>query len=198
VPDDADLTLILEQWASGDQNALDRLAPLVYPRLHQLASSALSRGLRADTLQTTAVVNELFLRLLARRPPRLESRAHFYALAAKIIRMALVDHYRTSQADKRGGARDRVPLHDELSWVNANSLELIAFDRAMSELEAMDRQQAEIVGMRYLLGCTAEETAELTGLSKATVDRKARLARAWLFRCLRGHAEPPPVGFPNS
>ena len=101
-----------------------------------------------------------------------------------MIRTALVDHYRETRAAKRGGQHQRVPLHDDLTWVDANSDELLAFEQAMTELEQLDRQQADLFGMRFLLGCTAEETAELTALSKATVDRKVRLARGWLFQRL--------------
>lgn len=178
---DADLTLILEDWARGDRSALDRLTPLVYPQLHALARSHLRRNGRAVTLQTTVVVNELFLKLLAKPPARLENRRHFFVLASKIIRLALIDSYRQSTAEKRGPA-GRVPLHEDLLWINAVSDEVVEFDRALNELEQLDAQQAELFSLRYLLGCTAEETAELTGQSKATVDRKVRLARAWLYQ----------------
>lgn len=180
---DADLTLILDDWARGDQSALDRLMPLVYPQLHALARSHLRRSGRSATLQTTAVVNELFLKLLAKPPARLENRRHFFALASKIIRLALIDAYRQSTAEKRGPL-GRVPLHDELLWVDAVSDEVVAFDRALNELEKLDPHQAELFSMRFLLGCTSEETAELTGQSKATVDRKVRLARGWLYQRL--------------
>jgi RNA polymerase sigma factor (TIGR02999 family) len=180
-----DVTVILDAWARGDATALDRLMPLVYPQLHSLAQAYLRRGARPNTLQTTAVVNELFIRLLARRPARLENRRHFYVLAARIIRAALVDHYRQSQTDKRGGDQERVPLHEEIVWVDPASADMLAFEAAMSELESLDPQQADLFGMRFLLGCTAEETAELVGLSKATVDRKVRLAKGWLFQRLR-------------
>jgi RNA polymerase sigma factor (TIGR02999 family) len=180
-----DVTVILDAWAKGDATALERLMPLVYPQLHSLARAYLRRGSRPVTLQTTAVVNELFVRLLARHPARLESRRHFYVLAARIIRAALVDHYRQNQADKRGGNRERVPLHDEIAWVDPTSAELLAFERAMSELEQLDPEQADLFGMRFLLGCSAAEAAELTGLSKATVDRKVRLAKGWLFQRLQ-------------
>lgn len=184
-----DVTLILDDWVRGEASALERLTPLVYPHLHALASSQLRRMRRPVTLQTTAVVGELFVKLLARRPERLESRGHFYAMAAKIIRFALVDHFRQTRSEKRGGELQRVPLHDELSWVDANSEDMLTFEQAISELEALDRQQAELFGMRFLVGCTAEETAELTGLSKATVDRKVKLARAWLFQRMKSESK---------
>jgi RNA polymerase sigma factor (TIGR02999 family) len=179
------VTVLLNAWVKGDASALDRLLPLVYPDLHGLARAYLRRGARPVTLQTTAVVNELFVKLLVNPPKRLESRRHFYVLAARVIRMALVDHYRQIAAEKRGGAHQRVPLHDDLAWVDANSADMLSFDRALEELEQIDREQAELFGMRFLLGCTTDETAELTGLSKSTVDRRVRLARAWLFQRLR-------------
>jgi RNA polymerase sigma factor (TIGR02999 family) len=188
------ITVLLDNWARGDTAALERLVPLVYPNLQKLASAYLRRSARSVTLQTTAVINELFVKLLAGPPQRLASRRHFYALAARLIRVALVDHYRQSQTEKRGGVRRRVPLHEDLVWVDANSAEMLAFDRALDELERLDREQAELVGMRFVLGCSAEETAALTGLSKATVDRRVKLARAWLFARLR---EPGSAAAPN-
>ncbi|MCX6592945.1 MAG: ECF-type sigma factor [Acidobacteria bacterium] len=177
---DADLTLLLEDWARGDESALDRLTPLIYPQLHALARSQLRRNYRPSTWQTTAVVNDLFLKLLSSRPPRLQSRKHFFVLAARIIRLALIDHYRQVKSEKRGRL-GRVPLHDDLTWVDAVSEDVLDLDRALNELEELDQQQAELFSMRFLLGCSAEETAELAGLSKATVDRKVKLARAWLY-----------------
>lgn len=188
---DLNVTKLLDDWAQGDQSALDRLTPLIYPQLRSLASSQLRKGGRALSMQTTAIVNDLFLKLLVRRPARLESRHHFYALAAKMIRSALVDQYRELRAEKRGGYLSRVPLHEDLLWIDANSDELLDFELAMSELETLDRQQADLFGMRFLLGCTAEETAELSGLSKATVDRKVKLARAWLFQRMKNSQADP-------
>ncbi len=181
-----DITLTLKEWSDGDPTALDRLAPAIYPELRSLARAYLRRSADRDVLQTTAVVNELFVRLLAARPVQFENRRHFYVLAARIIRMALVDNYRRTQAEQRGGNRERVPLHEELAWVAADDLEILAFDLALRELEQMDAQLAELVNLRFVLGCTAGEAAEVTGLSKATVDRRVRLARAWLKRRMDG------------
>jgi RNA polymerase sigma factor (TIGR02999 family) len=182
------VTRLLHEWGQGNASALDRLVPLVYPDLRGLAHAYLRRGASPVTLQTTAVVNDLFVRLISKPPQHLESRRHFFALAARMIRAALVDHYRQTRAAKRGGEAQRVPLHEDLAWVDANGPDVLAFDRAMAELEQLDREQAELFSMRFLLGCTAEETSELTGLSKATVDRRVRLARAWLFQRLRGES----------
>lgn len=191
---DSELTLILNDWANGDTSAIQRILPLVYPDLHTLSSALLHRGRGGDgTLQTTAVVNELFLKLLAHRPPQLESRKHFYVLASKIIRAALVDYYRQHHALKRGGTLTRVALHPELLWVDATSEQVLDLDRALDELEKIDRVQAELFSMRFLLGCTAEEAAALSGLSKATVDRKLKLARAWLFERLGESNSPRPA-----
>ncbi len=186
----ANLTLLLDQWVRGESSALDRLTAVVYPELHSIARGLARRGNIPGEMQTTALVNELFLKLLSRTPRKIESRAHFFALCARLIRQAMVDHYRENAAAKRGGILKRVPLHDDLVWVDANSPQLIALDQALAELEEMDRQQAGLFSMRFLLGCTAEEAAELTGLSKATVDRKVRLAKVWLFQRLNNPAEP--------
>jgi RNA polymerase sigma factor (TIGR02999 family) len=180
-----DLTVLLDDWVQGKEGALEELLPHVYPDLHAIARGYLRRGTAPVTLQTTAVVNDLFVKLLSSRPKRIESRRHFYVLAARVIRMSLVDHYRQTQAERRGGTHQRVPLHDELAWVDAASDDVVALDRAMAELEQLDREQAELFSARFLLGCTAEETAELMGLSKPTVDRRVRLARAWLYQRLR-------------
>ena len=181
----ADITVLLQEWVGGKPEALDQLLPHVYPDLRSLASSYLRRGASPITLQTTAVVNDLFVKLLSNRPRRLENRRHFYALAARVIRTSLVDHHRERTAVMRGGEHQRVPLHEELAWVDAASDDVVALDRAMAELERLDREQAELFSARFLLGCTAEETAELMGLSKPTVDRRVRLARAWLYQRLR-------------
>jgi RNA polymerase sigma factor (TIGR02999 family) len=158
----------------------------VYPHLSSIASAYLRRGGRPLTLQTTAVVNELFVKLLTNQPRRIEDRRHFYVLAARVIRMLLVDHYRQTHAERRGGDQQRVPLHEDLAWIDAAGDDMLAFDRALEELEQLDREQAELVSARFILGCTSSETAELLGLSKATVDRRIRWARAWLFQRIRG------------
>jgi RNA polymerase sigma factor (TIGR02999 family) len=186
----AELTLLLHEWARGTPGALEQLLPHIYPDLHSLASAFLRRGASPVTLQTTAVVNDLFVKLLSRRPKPLENRRHFYVLAARVIRLSLIDHYREQRAGRRGGHLQRVPLHEELAWVDAAGQDVVAFDRALAELEQFDPEQAELVSARFLLGCTAEETAQLTGLSKATVDRRVRLARGWLYRRLRGDQVP--------
>lgn len=176
-----DITTALSDWARGDKSALDRLAPAVYPQLRDLARGMLRRERPGHTLQATALVNELFLKLIAQREPRYENRRHFYNACAKLMRMALVDHARSVSREKRNGGV-RTPLHDELLWIDADSAEVLDLDRLLDELAALDAEQASMFETRFLLGCTAEETAELFSTSKATVDRKVRLARAWLFQ----------------
>jgi RNA polymerase sigma factor (TIGR02999 family) len=179
-----DITAALEQWAAGDARALDRIAPAVYPRLRELAG-AFFRGERpGHTWQATALVSELFLKLAGSREARFASRLHFYNACARIMRTALIDHARGVQTEKRGHAVRVVPLHEDLGWFNAAGPEILDLDRALSELAALDEAQAAMFETRYLLGCSVEETAELFGTSPSSVDRKIRIARAWLYRRL--------------
>ncbi|MCU0226707.1 MAG: sigma-70 family RNA polymerase sigma factor [Bryobacterales bacterium] len=182
---DAGITVLLERWGQGDRSALDQLAPLVYPHLRELAAAYLRRERPGHTLQATGLVNEIFLKLIARREVRFSSRGHFFALSAKLMRMALIDHARNAKAKKRGADAVAIPLHDELPWVNAASDDVLDLDRALDELQQMDADQARMFELRFLMGCTAEETAELMGVSVATIDRKVRVARAWLYQRLR-------------
>ena len=179
-----DITILLEEWGRGDKSALDRLAPLVYPQLREIAGAYLRRERGGHTLQATALVSELFLKLMTRREPNFESRHHFYSLTAKLMRMALIDHARLAKAGKRGGALFPVPLHDEIPWVNASGEQMADLDRALDELAELDPEQAQMFEMRFLIGHTVDEVAEILGTSKSSVDRKVRLGRAWLFQRL--------------
>lgn len=181
-----EITVALEQWAAGDASALDRIAPAVYPRLRELAG-AFFRGERpGHTWQATALVSELFLKLAGSREARFENRLHFYNACARIMRAALIDHARGVQTEKRGRDVRVVPLHEDLGWFNAAGPEMLDLDRALTELAALDEEQAAMFETRYLLGCSVEETAELFGTSASSVDRKIRVARGWLFRRLSG------------
>lgn len=200
---DATITRALADWAAGDPSALDRLAPAVYPKLRELAQALLNRERPGHTLQATALVNELFLKLIAQREPRFDDRQHFYNACAKLMRLALIDYARGANRDKRGNGqqplalleeehhprRTMVPLHAELSWLNAAGPQMIDLDRLLNELAGIDPSLVAMFEARYLLGCTAEETAELLHTSKATVDRKVKFARAWLYQRLRPQAE---------
>ncbi len=181
---DAQITAALDEWAAGDKTALDRLAPAVYPMLRDLAAGMLRRERAGHTWQATALVNELFLKLIAQREPHYEDRRHFYNACAKLMRLALIDHAREVTRDKRGGPRIAVPLHEDLAWFNAAGPEAIDLDRLLNELAALDPEQVSMFESRYLLGCSVEETAELFGVSKSAVDRKTKVARGWLYRKL--------------
>ena len=182
---DSDITQVLDDWAGGDRAALDRLAPLVYPELKDLARGFLRRERSDHTLQSTALVNELFLKLMNQRTPTFENRRTFFGACARLMRLTLIDHARGLNREKRGGGREEVPLHEEMAWLDAAGPEMIDLDRLLTELGQRDPEAVEMFESRYLLGCTAEETAELCGTSKATVDRRVRLARAWLYQRLR-------------
>jgi RNA polymerase sigma factor (TIGR02999 family) len=179
-----EITMYLEDWSRGDASALDRLAPLVYPQLRALARSYLRRERQGHTLGATGLVNELFLKLIARKSAQFENRRHFYALSARLMRLALIDHARSHHAEKRGGESIVVPLHDEIPWVDAGGPQMLDLDRALQELEKLDPEQAQMFEVRFLLGCTSEETAELFGVSKSSVERRIRIARAWLYQRL--------------
>jgi RNA polymerase sigma factor (TIGR02999 family) len=193
-----DITVLLERWQSGDPAALDTLMPLIYPRLKTIATSLEPHAPGALGLQATALVNEAFLRLVKQQRAGWESREHFFSLAALAMRQILTDAARTRLAVRRGGTRQRVPLHEDLQWVSIDHEEILDLNLALKDLAGLDARKVRVVELRYFLGCTAEETAELLGVSKATVDREAEVARAWLFRRLKGTAarEQAPGGSP--
>jgi RNA polymerase sigma factor (TIGR02999 family) len=182
-----EITILLRRWREGDREALNQLMPLVYPRLKAIAGG-LDRHHSADAIQATALVNEAFLRLVKQQKLGWESREHFFSLAALAMRQILTDYARARLANKRGGALKRVPLHEQMQWVSVNNEEILDLSLAMDELAQVDSRKVHLVELRYFLGCTAEEAAEVIGVSKATVDREVELARAWLFRRLKGHA----------
>lgn len=180
-----DITTALDEWASGDLSALDRIVPEVYPKLREMAGAFFRRERPGHTWQATALVSELFLKLASQRAHKYENRLHFYNACARLMRLALIDHARTSGADKRGGQVTTVPLHPDLAWFDAASPAMLDLDRALTELAALDAEQTAMFETHYLLGCSVEETAELFQTSKSSVDRKVRMARAWLFQRLR-------------
>ena len=188
-PDQANITVLLREWQSGSQEAFDRLVPLVYGELHTIASRHLGREWRRDRLQTTAVVNEAYLRLFGQRAVDWQSRGHFFAIAARMMRRILVDHARREQREKHGGGVVHLELQDAMGKPVAASLDpldTLALDRALRKLEELDPDQARIVELRFFGGLTVEETAEATGVSPATVKREWALAKGWLYRELTG------------
>jgi RNA polymerase sigma factor (TIGR02999 family) len=188
-----DITRLLHEWRTGDEDALERLIPLVHRELHALASRYLSRERRDHTLQTTALVNEAYLKLAGQRDVEWQNRAHFFGIAAQIMRRILVDHARRDHRAKRGGGASHVPLedHDPASPPAAvDPADAQTLDAALSRLEALDPQQGRVVELRYFGGMTIEETAEVMRLSTATVKREWTVARAWLYREITGSPAP--------
>lgn len=176
-----EVSRLLVAWRDGDPSALDRLVPLVYDQLHVLAERHL-RGERADhTLQTTALINEAYLRLVG-TDVAWEGRAHFMAVAARTMRRILVDHARAKQRQKRGAAAERVDLDKVALAAPAAGPELVALDEALERLAALDERKARAVDLHYFGGFTYDETADLLGVSAVTVHRELRLAKAWLYR----------------
>ena len=175
-----EVTRLLVAWGDGDQAALDRLMPLVYAELRLLARHYMSRERPGHTLQTTALVNEAYLRLVEQEGMRWENRAHFFGIAARLMREILVDHARGRQAAKRGGGQYRLSLSEVDRIASRPDVNLIALDEALGRLEAVDPQKSRIVELRYFGGLGIEETAKVIGISPATVKRDWSMARAWL------------------
>ena len=179
-----EITLLLEDWAHGKAGAVDRLLPLVYDQLHRLAQSLLRNERPDHTLECTALINELFGQLLRQRRVNVKDRAHFYTFSAKLMRRLLIDHARQFRAAKRGAGLDRVPLEAELAWVAPRDEGNIDLSRALDELGELSALKAQAVELRYFLGCTVEETAELLNVSASTIDREVRFSLAWLHERL--------------
>lgn len=177
-----DVTRILEAWSGGDREALDRLIPLVYDELRRLAGRYLRRERSDHTLSPTALVNEAYMRLVTQSDVRWQNRAHFFGVAAQLMRRILVDHARGHLASKRGGGTRRLSLEDVDSKFERPDLDLIALDDALLELAALDPQQSRIVELRFFGGLTIDETSEVVGVSPMTVKREWALAKAWLLR----------------
>ena len=178
-----EVTELLREWQEGKPDAVDRLFEVVYPQLRRIAV-ALFRGERPENvLQPTSVVNELFLKLIRQRSLRFEDREHFYSLSARLMRRVLIDHARSEGRQKRDGGIP-VPLDEKLAWIDARQVEMIDLDRVLSELDEIDPRKCRMVELRFFLGFSAEETAELLSLSKATVDRELKFVRGWLYERL--------------
>jgi RNA polymerase sigma factor (TIGR02999 family) len=190
-PTPADITRILQAWQAGSRDALDQLMPIVYDELRTLASRQLAREWRHDRLQTTAVVNEAYLKLFGQREVDWQNRGHFFAIAAQLMRRILVDHARHALREKHGGRAIHVELTESQAGPGAASvdaLDALALDRALQKLEALDPDQGRIVELRFFGGLTVEETAAALRISPATVKREWALAKSWLHRELTGQA----------
>jgi RNA polymerase sigma factor (TIGR02999 family) len=192
-PSPANVTRLLQAWRGGDQQALERLMPLIYDELHLLASRHMAREWRAGALQTTALVSEAYLKLAGQREVDWQNRAHFFAIAATVMRRILVDNARREQRARRGAGTPALSLDDLPPVPSAPGLDAVdalALDTALKKLEALDPPQARIVELRFFGGLTVEETAEVVHASPATVKREWAIAKGWLYRELTGRAEP--------
>jgi RNA polymerase sigma factor (TIGR02999 family) len=183
-PANGEITLLLAKWRDGESSAFEQLMPLVYPHLHQVASAYINRERNPEDLQATALVDEVCLRLIHQKKADWADRAHFYTFAAKVMRMILTDHARLNRAQKRGSGVRPVSLNEQIPWVKIGSESLIDLNRTLDELNKIDPYKVQLVELRYFLGCTAEETAALMQISKATVDRDLRFIKSWLYRRL--------------
>ena len=184
-PPSSTISQLLESVRKGDADAAFTLMPLLYNELHRLAMHYMRSERQGHTLQATALVNEAYLKLIDQREANWESRSHFIAVAAQVMRNVLIDHARGRQRVKRGGLQQKVPLEDVVLISEEQTDDLIALDTAMKRLEEIDARQSRIVELRYFGGLTVEQTAEVLGISPKTVKRDWAVARAWLHRELR-------------
>jgi len=184
IPSTQDITQLLVAWNNGDQAALEELAPLVHQELHRLAKRKMAGEGPGHILQTTALVNEAYLRLIDWKSVNWQNRAHFFGLAAKIMRHILVDFARARHRDKRGGDALQVSLSEAAGVAQEQSADLVALDDALQRLEQLDPRQARVVELRFFAGLSLDETAEALKVSVATVRRDWKMAEAWLFRQL--------------
>jgi len=168
--------------AVGDKEDLDKLMPAVYDELRRQAARYLRREQAGHTLQTTALIHEAYVRLVDQRNVQWQNRAHFFGIAAQMMRRILVDHARTKKRAKRGGSVIKVSLADATLPVNERDLDVVALDEALNRLAEIDEQQSRVVELRFFSGLTVEETAEVMHISPATVKRDWSMAKAWLHR----------------
>lgn len=177
-----EITQLLLSWSEGDQAALEQLIPLVYPELKRLARRYMVRENPGHTLQTSALINEAYLRLVDRQGIEWQDRAHFFAISAQIMRHILVDHARKYRYDKRGGGAQHVALDEGAVVREERAGDLVALDDALSRLAAIDARKSQIVELRFFGGLTVEETADVLKLAPITIMREWRAAKAWLQR----------------
>jgi len=178
----------LKQWSGGDEQALEQLVPIIYSELRRLAHYHLRRERDGHTLQSTALVHEVYLRLCSGDDPQWTNRAHFFAVAARMMRRILVDYSRRRGAEKRGSAAIHVPLDDALGIAIHDQLDLTGLDGALEQLAAFDARKCQVVEMRFFAGLAAKEIAVVLKTTEATVRRDWVIAKAWLFRYLEGQA----------
>ncbi len=181
-PSGHEITKLLLAWSAGDQEALGKLVPLVYDELHRLARRYMEQEQSNPTMQTTALVNELYLRLVNIRETNWENRAHFFAVCAQAMRHILIDLARSRRAVKRGGQAIRVPLEENPVVLEGTRADLLALDNALNRLAAVDARKGQVVELRFFGGLSVEETAEVLKVSPETVLRDRKVAKVWLLR----------------
>jgi RNA polymerase sigma factor (TIGR02999 family) len=179
-----DITLLLRKWSDGRDEAFNQLLPLAYRRLRDIAAAHMRRQRPGHTLQATALVGELYLKLAGKSYSEWRDRDHFFRFCANAMRSILTDHARSRLREKRR-LDMQIPLTEEMPWLGSRESDVTELDLALWKLEALDPRKAKVLELRVYLGSTAAETGQILGLSKATVDRDLTLARAWLFRELR-------------
>jgi RNA polymerase sigma factor (TIGR02999 family) len=183
---DGEVTRMLDRWREGDPDVLESLIPLVYGQLHRIARGYMRRERDDHTLQPTALVNEVYMRLLNQRKITWNDRGHFFTFAARMMRNILKDHARAHLADRRGGpGAIRLPLSEELAWVGTSSVEILDLNRALDRLEQLDTRKAHLVELRFFLALTMEEVAEVLSISLATAERDLKFSRSWLYHELK-------------
>jgi RNA polymerase sigma factor (TIGR02999 family) len=182
-----EISRLLQAWGDGNGKALDELLPLVYDELHRQAHRFLRRERQSHTLQTTALIHEAYLNLIKYEQISWQNREHFFAISANLMRRILVNYANARHRQKRGGATENLQLDDSIMIAAENTdVDLLALDEALTKLAKMDKQQAQIVELRYFGGLTIEETAEVMGIAPATIKRDWKLTRTWLYRELGG------------
>lgn len=185
-----EITRLLAAWKAGDSAAREQLMPLLYDEMHRMAKRYMRRESGGHTLQATALVHEAYVRLVQGQLPDWESRAHFFAVAAYLMRQLLVEHARRNKAQKRGSGAANLSLDEALTFAPQQSGQIVELDAALKALAELDERKSRIIELRYFGGLKLEEVARLLDLSVATVGREQRLAQAWLYRELRkGGAE---------
>jgi RNA polymerase sigma factor (TIGR02999 family) len=180
-----EITRLLADWSNGDRQALEKLTPLVYDELRRLAGRYLRQERSGHTLQSTALVHEAYMKLVGQNNVRWQNRAHFFGIAAQMIRRILVDYARARKADKRGSGAEKLSLDEAIALPGGQDLDLVALDDALEGLAKIDPRQSRLVELRFFAGLTIEETAEVMQMSLATAKRDWVSAKAWLSREVR-------------
>jgi RNA polymerase sigma factor (TIGR02999 family) len=185
VRDNGEVTRLLRQWSAGDQGASEEVLQLTYGKLRTIAGACMQRERPGHTMQPTALVNELYLRLADGQHSEWNDRGHFYSFCARMMRWILSDHAKSRLREKRRFDM-HIPFTEDLPWLGSRDSDAVDLDLGLDKLQRLDERKAKVLELRIYLGCTADETAEILHMSKATVDRDLTMARAWLCRELRG------------